>query len=105
MSRGGRGRKGPIKQRTCVACRAVSAQTQLVRIVLGPSGEVRVGAAGVGRGAYLCPSEACLVKAPRLLSKAFRRSVPDPRGESQERLLSALRGAAAQSVLPAPAVD
>lgn len=49
-------------QRTCVACRAVRAKRDLVRIVRSPSGEITVDARGKapGRGAYCDPDEGCL---------------------------------------------
>lgn len=54
---------------------------ELVRIVRSPEGEVSVDLTGKrsGRGAYLCPSAACLAKARKAkrLEHAFGVPVPD----------------------------
>lgn len=48
-------------QRTCVACHAIKAKRELVRIVRTPDGTVEVDETGrkAGRGAYLCKTRAC----------------------------------------------
>jgi len=50
-----------IPQRTCVACRKVKANQELIRLVRVSDGSVEVDAVGkkVGRGAYLCRSQGC----------------------------------------------
>ncbi len=50
-----------IPQRTCVACRQVRAQRELVRLVRRADGGVAVDAVEkrVGRGAYLCRAPEC----------------------------------------------
>ena len=50
-----------VPQRTCVGCGSVTAKRQLVRIVRGLDGEVRVDPTGkaAGRGAYLCANSPC----------------------------------------------
>ena len=72
-------RKSP--QRTCVGCREVKSKWDLVRIVRTPEGAVKIDPTGKlsGRGAYVCPSRACLdlaVKGKRL-DKALGVQVPD----------------------------
>lgn len=65
--------------RTCVGCRRVAEQRSLVRLVATQVGDILVNPApGTGRGAYLCPSEACLAAAwkRRSLVRAFRRATP-----------------------------
>lgn len=63
MRRGGplqpRPRRIPV--RTCVACRSERGKRELVRIVRGADGSVRIDAAGktAGRGAYLCARSEC----------------------------------------------
>jgi hypothetical protein len=58
---------GPAPHRTCIGCRRVGSQRALLRLGRTPEGFVepdpdrRLG----GRGAYLCPSEACLTEAAR----------------------------------------
>lgn len=50
-----------VPQRTCVACRAVKAKQELVRLVRTADGTVEVDTGGKkpGRGAYLCQSQEC----------------------------------------------
>lgn len=66
-----------VPTRTCVGCRQVRPKRALVRVVRTPQGEVQVDPTGkrAGRGAYVCPSEACLEKAfrGRQLERALDR--------------------------------
>jgi len=71
-------------QRTCVGCGAHEHPSELVRVVLGPDGNLAVDLAGkssFGRGAWLHASPSCLEKgATRGLSRSFRakvRSTPE----------------------------
>ena len=50
-----------IPQRTCVACRKVSAKRELVRLVRIADGSVEIDTSGkkAGRGAYLCRAREC----------------------------------------------
>ena len=50
-----------IPQRTCVACRKVRPDRELIRLVRISDGSVGVdtGRKKVGRGAYLCPEPEC----------------------------------------------
>ncbi len=50
-----------IPQRTCVACRQVKAQRELVRLVHVADGNVEIDTGGkkAGRGAYLCQTQEC----------------------------------------------
>ena len=70
-----------IPQRTCMACQEKKDKRDLVRIVRSPEGEISVDLTGKkpGRGAYICPDEACLAKAEknRGLERSFKASV-DP---------------------------
>jgi predicted RNA-binding protein YlxR (DUF448 family) len=53
--------------RTCVGCRRVRPQAELLRVVRTPDGRVEADPrrrAG-GRGAYLCRTEACLAECLR----------------------------------------
>jgi uncharacterized protein len=51
-----------VPQRTCVACRQVKAKRELIRVVRDADGTLSVDLRGKspGRGAYLCPDDACL---------------------------------------------
>ena len=63
--------------RTCVGCRLTDEQSRLVRVVLEPSGRVKVDRhrSRAGRGAYVHESRACVEKAVQNqgLSRSFRR--------------------------------
>jgi predicted RNA-binding protein YlxR (DUF448 family) len=64
--------------RTCIGCRATSAPDQLVRLVIGPEGELVFDLAGrtFGRGAWVHPAPGCLSTAGRGgIDRAFKRSV------------------------------
>ena len=52
-------------QRTCIACQRTDSKRQLVRLVRRPDGEILVDPTGklAGRGAYLCASRACWLRA------------------------------------------
>ncbi len=65
-------------ERTCVGCGKHAAANALVRLVLSPSSEVVVDAAGgaFGRGAHVHAARACVEKACKGgLSRAFKKDV------------------------------
>jgi len=69
-----KGRKQP--QRTCLGCRQVKDQSELIRFVRSPEGQVLVDLKGrlPGRGAYLCNSRECMTAAlsRQQFNRAFR---------------------------------
>ncbi|MCR4418938.1 MAG: YlxR family protein [Clostridia bacterium] len=67
-----------IPERMCVGCRAKRPKKELVRVVRTPEGQILVDATGkqAGRGAYICPEEACLNRAVK--SKALERALGVP---------------------------
>ena len=67
-----------IPQRICVGCREMKEKRQLIRVVRTPEGELKIDKTGKhpGRGAYLCPQQACLAKA--LKSKGLERAFQTP---------------------------
>ena len=73
-------RKEP--ERTCVGCRRVRAQKQLIRIAtVGDEGvAIDHEHKGQGRGAYLCYKKECVEKAKKRqsLERALKRPVPQP---------------------------
>jgi len=74
-----------IPLRTCVACRAVRAKRELVRIVRTPEGHICVDSTGrmSGRGAYLCRNRRC-----------WQSAIGDsPRQFARSRLVAALHAA------------
>ena len=64
-----------LPQRKCLGCNTVKAKQDLVRIVRSPQGEVLLDRSGKkpGRGAYVCPEDACIVKA--ITGKSLEKSL------------------------------
>ncbi|MBQ3864974.1 MAG: YlxR family protein [Clostridia bacterium] len=65
-----------IPMRMCVGCREMKPKKELLRVVRTAQGEIavdRMGGKMSGRGAYLCPQEACLKKAKK--SKALEHAL------------------------------
>ena len=69
-----------IPQRQCLGCREMKNKKDLIRVVRSPEGEISLDFKGKkpGRGAYVCPDAACLVKAKksRALERAFSAAIP-----------------------------
>ena len=69
-----------IPMRQCVGCREMEPKQELIRVVKSPEGTVSLDFRGKlpGRGAYVCPSAACLAKArkSRALERAFSAPLP-----------------------------
>jgi len=69
-----------IPMRQCLGCREMKPKRELIRVVRSPQGEVTLDFKGKkpGRGAYVCPSEACLKRAikTKALSRAFGVEIP-----------------------------
>ena len=67
-----------IPMRQCIGCREMKAKKELSRVVRSPEGAITLDSRGKspGRGAYLCPSAACLAKARK--TKALERSLDVP---------------------------
>ena len=63
-------------QRTCLGCRQVKDQSELIRFVRSPEGEILVDLKGrlPGRGAYLCNRRDCMMAAVnrQQFNRAFR---------------------------------
>lgn len=68
-----------IPQRTCMGCQAKKDKHELVRIVRSPEGEISIDMTGKkpGRGAYICPEQACLEKVmkSRRLERVLETSI------------------------------
>lgn len=64
--------------RTCIACRIIKPQSELIRLILDSKNQVVFdeGEKAGGRGTYIC-SENCLKKAveENLFGRAFRKRV------------------------------
>lgn len=69
-----------IPERRCVGCSEKKPKRELIRIVRLPeSNDVEIDLTGKksGRGAYICPSKACLKKARKRLETNLECSIPD----------------------------
>lgn len=82
-----------IPQRQCLGCREMKPKKELIRVVRSPAGEISLDFRGKapGRGAYVCPSPACLKKAikTRALERAFSAQIPQ---EIYEKLEEQMEG-------------
>ena len=71
-------KKMPMRQ--CIGCREMKPKRELIRVVRSPEGEISVDFKGKksGRGAYVCPSAACMQKAAKskALERAFAAEIP-----------------------------
>lgn len=89
--------------RTCLGCRESKEKTALIRLGLLPNGRLYADLEGKlsGRGAYVCPKQACIERAlqKKRLEQAFRQPIQavDPgqflthlRARKQERIASLL---------------
>jgi predicted RNA-binding protein YlxR (DUF448 family) len=81
-----------VPMRQCLGCREMKPKNELIRVVRGKEGDISLDMRGKksGRGAYVCPLEACFNKAKK--SRAFERAlsvdIPD---EVYEQLRSELK--------------
>ena len=78
-------KKIPLRQ--CIGCGEMKNKREMIRILKTAEGEIVLEATGRknGRGAYLCPSMDCFLKAKksRGLDRSFKMAVP---AEVYERL-------------------
>ena len=72
-------RKQP--ERRCLGCMQSFPKKDLIRVVRTPDGSVELDFQGKksGRGAYICPQEACLKRAvkSKALERAFATAIPE----------------------------
>ncbi|MBQ8448574.1 MAG: YlxR family protein [Clostridia bacterium] len=69
-----------IPERKCVGCNEKKPKNELIRIVrVADTGEIQIDATGKknGRGAYICPSAACLKKAKKRLPASLETQIPE----------------------------
>ncbi|MFZ0665072.1 MAG: YlxR family protein [Acidimicrobiales bacterium] len=77
-------------ERTCVGCRRVAGQDQLLRMVSTASGGIEVGRNLPGRGAWICAgSRSCLDVALRkgALARALRSGISPVEGDQLRSML------------------
>ena len=67
--------------RKCIGCQEMRLKKELTRVIRTPEGEICIDATGKknGRGAYICRSMDCLIKANKTkgLERAFQCSIPN----------------------------
>ena len=68
---------GPV--RTCIGCRARRSDQDLVSVAV-VGGDLVVNQRGLGRGAWLCRDQNCVINAgkTKAFSRAFRSKLADP---------------------------
>jgi predicted RNA-binding protein YlxR (DUF448 family) len=69
-----------VPERKCVGCNEKKPKNELIRIVrTAETGEIEIDATGKknGRGAYICPSAACLKKAKKRLPQSLETQIPE----------------------------
>lgn len=71
-------RKIPMRQ--CVGCGDMHNKKEMMRVLKTPEGEIVLDKTGKknGRGAYLCMTKECLIKAEKNkgLERSFKMSIP-----------------------------
>lgn len=82
-----------IPERQCLGCNEHKPKRELLRVVRDPEGNVSLDFGGKksGRGAYICPSAACLKKArkSKRIDTALGVNIPDEVYDSMEAALEA----------------
>lgn len=86
-----------VPMRMCVACREMKPKKELVRVVRTQEGQIVADETGRknGRGAYLCKSEACLMKAFK--TRALERALEQPLSEETKASLKEVIACGADS--------
>lgn len=83
-----------IPQRQCTGCGEMKNKKEMIRVLKTSEGEILIDATGKknGRGAYLCASMECLVKAHKNkgLERSLKVSIPDQVYEQLEKELTGL---------------
>ena len=74
-------KKRKIPERQCLGCNEHKPKIELIRIVRSPEGEISLDLTGKksGRGAYICRSKKCFMRArkSKRIDKALDVSVPE----------------------------
>ena len=80
-------RRKHVPLRRCIVCGEQQPKREMLRVVRTPDGHIDVGAPpkAPGRGAYVCPTQACLSQAAD--GKALRRALGLPLPQEAARLL------------------
>ena len=85
-------KKRKIPERQCLGCNEHKPKIELIRVVRSPEGEISLDLTGKksGRGAYICRSKKCLMRArkSKRIDKALDVTVPDEVYDRMETELS-----------------
>ena len=80
-------KKIPLRQ--CVGCGEMKSKKEMMRVLKTPEDEIILDLTGKknGRGAYLCISRECLIKARKNkgLERSFKMSIPNEVYDSLEK--------------------
>ena len=83
-----------IPMRQCVGCGEMKSKKEMMRVLKTPEEEIVLDVTGKknGRGAYLCKSGECLLKARKNkgLERSFKMSIPNEVYENLEKEFDAL---------------
>lgn len=86
-----------IPMRMCVGCREMKPKKELIRVVKQPTGEVVLDPTGKknGRGAYVCRSESCLLRAikQKQLDRALETTLDSDVVQKLKDMLESLKAA------------
>ena len=78
-----------IPMRQCVGCKEMKNKREMMRVLKTAEGPIVIDTTGRknGRGAYLCMTKECLVKARKNkgLERSFKMSIPDEVYEEREK--------------------
>lgn len=78
-----------IPMRQCVGCKEMKNKREMMRVLKTAEGPIVIDTTGRknGRGAYLCMTKECLVKARKNkgLERSFKMSIPDEVYEELEK--------------------
>ncbi len=83
-----------IPARQCIGCGEMKQKKEMIRVIKTPEENIIIDATGKknGRGAYICKSSECLLKAVKSkgLERSLKVSIPREVYEELERELSGL---------------
>ncbi len=83
-----------IPMRQCVGCGEMKSKKEMMRVLKTPEDEIVLDVTGKknGRGAYLCKSSECLIKARKNkgLERSFKMSIPNEVYDKLEKEFDAL---------------
>lgn len=80
-------KKTPMRQ--CVGCKEMKNKKEMMRVLRTSDGSIELDTTGKknGRGAYLCMTKECLMKARKNkgLERSFKMNIPDELYENMEK--------------------